>query len=77
MLTYILVLGDINRGCSAFRAISQNVEKEESSIKEDTGMHDVQYTEVWRYYDVISSFDSSFLFNLLPLVIVNGMFNVK
>ncbi|XP_077970747.1 dedicator of cytokinesis protein 9-like isoform X3 [Styela clava] len=35
----------ISKGCSAFRTISPNVEKEESAIKEDTGMQDVQYNE--------------------------------
>nr|XP_006823927.1 PREDICTED: dedicator of cytokinesis protein 9-like [Saccoglossus kowalevskii] len=33
------------RGCTAFRLISPNVESEEQGIKDDKGMHDVQYTE--------------------------------
>ena len=34
------------QGCSAFKPISPNVEKEESGIKDDSGMQDVQYNEV-------------------------------
>ncbi|XP_060575600.1 dedicator of cytokinesis protein 9-like [Ruditapes philippinarum] len=33
------------QGCTAFKLISPNVEKEESGIKDDSGMQDVQYTE--------------------------------
>ncbi|XP_063429493.1 dedicator of cytokinesis protein 9-like isoform X5 [Mytilus trossulus] len=33
------------QGCAAFKLISPNVEKEESGIKDDSGMQDVQYTE--------------------------------
>ncbi|XP_052217568.1 dedicator of cytokinesis protein 9-like isoform X3 [Dreissena polymorpha] len=33
------------QGCTAFKVISPNVEKEESGIKDDSGMQDVQYTE--------------------------------
>ncbi|XP_052785231.1 dedicator of cytokinesis protein 9-like isoform X7 [Mya arenaria] len=33
------------QGCAAFKPISPNVEKEESGIKDDSGMQDVQYTE--------------------------------
>ena len=36
----------ITRGCSAFRPISLNVEKEEGAMKEDSGMQDVPYNEV-------------------------------
>merc|ERR1719284_1279892 len=35
----------ITRGCSAFRPISLNVEKEEGAMKEDSGMQDVPYNE--------------------------------
>lgn len=41
-----LAAGVISKGCSAYRAISPNVEKEESALKEDVGMQDVQYDEV-------------------------------
>ncbi|XP_070537723.1 dedicator of cytokinesis protein 9-like isoform X3 [Ptychodera flava] len=33
------------KGCKAFRNISSNVESEEQGMKDDRGMHDVQYTE--------------------------------
>ncbi|XP_076805731.1 dedicator of cytokinesis protein 9-like isoform X3 [Clavelina lepadiformis] len=35
----------LGKGCAAFRTISPNVEKEESALKEDIGMQDVQYSE--------------------------------
>ena len=34
------------QGCRAFRGISPNVEAEESGMRDDSGMQDVQYTEV-------------------------------
>ena len=34
------------QGCRAFRGISPNVEAEESGMRDDIGMQDVQYTEV-------------------------------
>ena len=34
------------QGCTAFKPISSNLEREESGIKDDSGMQDVQYTEV-------------------------------
>ena len=34
------------QGCEAFRAISPNVELEESGMRDDAGMQDVQYTTV-------------------------------
>ncbi|KAL3847595.1 hypothetical protein ACJMK2_018498 [Sinanodonta woodiana] len=33
------------QGCTAFRSISPNIERDESGIKDDSGMQDVQYTE--------------------------------
>ena len=33
-------------GCSGFKAISLNVEQDESNLKEDSGMHDMQYSQV-------------------------------
>ncbi|KAG8197439.1 hypothetical protein JTE90_014923 [Oedothorax gibbosus] len=32
-------------GCSAFKAISSNVDQDESNLKEDSGMHDIQYSQ--------------------------------
>ena len=40
--------GCFPQGCAAFKTISTNIEKEESGIKDDSGMQDVQYTEVGR-----------------------------
>ena len=34
------------QGCTAFKPISSNKEREESGIKDDSGMQDVQYTEL-------------------------------
>nr|CAB3239439.1 dedicator of cytokinesis protein 9-like [Phallusia mammillata] len=42
---YLKRKGIVSKGCSAFRTISPNVEKEESALKEDVGMQDVQYDE--------------------------------
>uniref|UniRef100_H2YGG2 DOCKER domain-containing protein n=1 Tax=Ciona savignyi TaxID=51511 RepID=H2YGG2_CIOSA len=42
---YLKRKGMLSKGCSAFRLISPNVEKEESAMKEDTGMQDVPYNE--------------------------------
>lgn len=33
-------------GCTAFKCISPNVEQDESNLKEDSGMHDIQYSQV-------------------------------
>ena len=41
-----MITGAFPQGCTAFKLISPNVEKEESGIKDDSGMQDVQYTEV-------------------------------
>ena len=38
--------GSFPQGCTAFKPISSNIEREESGIKDDSGMQDVQYTEV-------------------------------
>ncbi|XP_055947475.1 dedicator of cytokinesis protein 9-like isoform X4 [Argiope bruennichi] len=35
----------ISDGCSAFKTISQNVEQDESNLKEDAGVHDIQYSQ--------------------------------
>lgn len=43
---YVIYTGCFPQGCAAFKLISPNVEKEESGIKDDSGMQDVQYTEV-------------------------------
>ncbi|GFY79358.1 dedicator of cytokinesis protein 9 [Trichonephila inaurata madagascariensis] len=32
-------------GCSAFKTISPNVEQDESNLKEDSGVHDIQYSQ--------------------------------
>lgn len=40
------VAGEFPQGCMAFRNISANVDVEESGMRDDTGMQDVQYTEV-------------------------------
>ncbi|XP_069104043.1 dedicator of cytokinesis protein 9-like [Argopecten irradians] len=37
--------GSFPQGCAAFKTISPNIELEESGIKDDSGMQDVQYTE--------------------------------
>ncbi|XP_021377721.1 dedicator of cytokinesis protein 9-like isoform X3 [Mizuhopecten yessoensis] len=37
--------GCFPQGCAAFKTISPNIELEESGIKDDSGMQDVQYTE--------------------------------
>ncbi|KAL4220208.1 Dedicator of cytokinesis protein 9 [Mactra antiquata] len=42
---YLKKRGAFPQGCTAFKMISTNVEKEESGIKDDSGMQDVQYTE--------------------------------
>ncbi|VDH90049.1 Hypothetical predicted protein, partial [Mytilus galloprovincialis] len=42
---YLKRRGCFPQGCAAFKLISPNVEKEESGIKDDSGMQDVQYTE--------------------------------
>ena len=47
------VTGGPGKGCAGFRGISLNVEREESSIKEDAGMQDVHYSEVWRFHVMI------------------------
>lgn len=41
-----IITGCFPQGCGAFKPISPNIEKEESGIKDDSGMQDVQYTEV-------------------------------
>ncbi|CAL1287948.1 unnamed protein product [Larinioides sclopetarius] len=35
----------ISDGCSAFKPISSNVEQDESNLKEDAGVHDIQYSQ--------------------------------
>jgi len=40
--------GEFPQGCTVFRAISPNVESEESGMRDDSGMQDVAYTEVSR-----------------------------
>ena len=40
------VVDEFPQGCEAFRAISPNVELEESGMRDDAGMQDVQYTTV-------------------------------
>ncbi|KAK3096056.1 hypothetical protein FSP39_022605 [Pinctada imbricata] len=42
---YLKRRGCFPQGCTAFKSISPNVELEESGIKDDSGMQDVQYTE--------------------------------
>ena len=43
----VLPVADVfPQGCRAFRGISPNVEAEESGMRDDSGMQDVQYTEV-------------------------------
>lgn len=41
-----LFLGSYPQGCSSFHFISPNIVVEEADIKDDSGMQDVQYTEV-------------------------------
>ena len=50
---YFVIVGCFPQGVTAFRSISPNIELEESGIKDDSGMQDVQYTEVWNYYEWI------------------------
>lgn len=38
--------GMFPHGCSGFKSISLNVEQDESNLKEDSGMHDIQYSQV-------------------------------
>lgn len=38
--------GCFPQGCTAFGSITPNVDGDESGIKDDSGMQDVQYTEV-------------------------------
>lgn len=40
------VTGAYPQGCQSFGVISPNIVAEESGIKDDSGMQDVQYTEV-------------------------------
>ena len=40
--------GEFPQGCQAFKCISPNVQTEESGMRDDAGMQDVQYTEVSR-----------------------------
>ena len=47
-LCFLSISGSFPQGCSAFKSISPNIEREESGIKDDSGMQDVQYTEVSR-----------------------------
>nr|XP_022345904.1 dedicator of cytokinesis protein 9-like isoform X4 [Crassostrea virginica] len=42
---YLKKRGCFPQGCTAFAVISPNVEGDESGIKDDSGMQDVQYTE--------------------------------
>ncbi len=41
-----IFLGEFPQGCAAFKKISPNVDAEESGMRDDSGMQDVQYTEV-------------------------------
>ena len=41
-----LCSGTYPQGCQSFGTISPNIVAEESGIKDDSGMQDVQYTEV-------------------------------
>ena len=43
---YLKRKGTYPQGVKAFQSISPNVEQEEKGAKSDTGMQDVQYTEV-------------------------------
>ena len=42
----VLCSGTYPQGCQSFGTISPNIVAEESGIKDDSGMQDVQYTEV-------------------------------
>ena len=39
--------GEFPQGCAVFKSISPNVESEESGMRDDSGMQDVAYTEVF------------------------------
>jgi hypothetical protein len=47
----LLIKGEFPQGCSAFKKISENVQDEEKSQKDDVGMQDVQYNEVSLFID--------------------------
>lgn len=38
--------GEFPQGCTVFKAISPNVESEESGMRDDSGMQDASYSEV-------------------------------
>lgn len=46
MAELFLFSGSYPQGCSSFGFISPNIVMEETGIKDDSGMQDVQYTEV-------------------------------
>ena len=62
-MAIFVVSGSYPQGCSSFSRISPNIALEESGIKDDSGMQDVQYTEVRQFanklnilqFDVASS----------------------
>ena len=43
---YLKRKGTFPSGCVAFKEVSPNVENEEKGMKDDTGLEDVQYSEV-------------------------------
>ena len=62
-MAIFVVSGSYPQGCSSFSRISPNIALEESGIKDDSGMQDVQYTEVRQFANKL---------NILPLDIASS-----